>query len=260
MSCRGMVRASVCAGLCGIVLLVLAVILLTDEALSQSPEQDAKIANSLAAMLRAGRTVISANQERINDPNIGDKGLDGNTVLAEAVKVYQETAKAEDPRSFAPNSRHGKLIRWQMDSIVEVIDAHQQTINRQGIGFKGFIPAVFARLVNEAFNRRAEGSAEMKVTAPPELIRNRKAQADQWENEIIRQKLLDAAWPKGQSYTATVQLKGRPAHRTMVPEYYVSSCLACHGSPKGDIDVTGFPKEGGKEGDLGGVISIGLFQ
>jgi hypothetical protein len=45
----------------------------------------------------------------------------------------------------------------------------------------------------------------------------------------------------------------------MVPEYYVPSCLTCHGGPAGELDVTGYPKEGAHEGDLGGVISIGLI-
>jgi hypothetical protein len=46
----------------------------------------------------------------------------------------------------------------------------------------------------------------------------------------------------------------------MTPDYYAASCLICHGSPKGETDITGYPKEGGKEGDLGGVISIVLFR
>jgi hypothetical protein len=46
----------------------------------------------------------------------------------------------------------------------------------------------------------------------------------------------------------------------MVPEYYPASCLACDGSPKGEMDITGYPKEGAKRGDLGAVISITLFQ
>jgi hypothetical protein len=46
----------------------------------------------------------------------------------------------------------------------------------------------------------------------------------------------------------------------LFPEYYAESCLSCHGEPKGEIDVTGYPKEGGKMGDLGGAISIVLFR
>jgi uncharacterized protein DUF3365 len=221
--------------------------------------EETEIAKNLAAMLRAGRTVISQNQDRINDPNIGDKGLDGKTILRQATKLYQENTGV-DPLSIDSKSRLGKLIRAQMDSIVEVIDAHQQTINRPGVGFKGFIPAVFARLVNEAFARRAGSNAEIKVTVPPQLIRNRKVQPDEWETEVIRDKLLSVGWPKDQPYAAGTLRNGRPAYRTVVPEYYGRSCLACHGSPKGEIDITGYPKEGAKEGDLGGVISITLFR
>jgi hypothetical protein len=227
-------------------------------AFGQSADEDAQIAKSLATMLRAGRTVVSQNQERINDPKLGDKGLDGKTVLAKAIAIYKESGV--DPLSIDPNSRHGKLLRMQMDSIVEVIDAHQQTINRPGVGFKGFIPAVFGRLVNEAFGRRATGIAEMKVTAPPQLLRNAKAKPDDWESGVIKDKLLSASWQKGQLFAAVAPSNGRQAYRTAVPEYYGASCLTCHGSAKGEIDITGYAKEGGSEGDLGGVISITLYR
>jgi hypothetical protein len=223
------------------------------------PEDDAQIAQSLATMLRAGRTVVSLHQNSINDPNIGDKGFDSQTVLKEATGIYQKAAGA-DPMAIDPNSRHGKLIHMQMDAIAEVIEAHQATINRKGVGFKGFIPAVFGRLTNESFGRRAVGLAEMKVTAPPQFIRNIKAKADVWESEVIHDKLLLASWPKDQWFAAVAQANGRPAHRTAVPEYYGATCLSCHGSPQGEIDITGYPKEGGKVGDLGGVISITLFK
>ena len=222
-------------------------------------DEDAQIAQSLANMLRAGRLVVSRHQDSINDPNLGNKGFDSKTVLNEAIKIYQG-AGGIDPMSIDPNSRHGKLIHMQMDAIAEVIDAHQQTINRKDVGFKGFIPAVFGRLTNESFGRRAVGLAEMKVTAPPQFIRNVKAKADDWEGGVIRDKLLLASWPKDQSFAAVVQTGGKVAHRTAVPEYYGASCLSCHGSPQGEIDITGYPKEGGKEGDLGGVISITLFK
>lgn len=212
---------------------------------------DAQIAESLANMLRAARTVVSRHQASINDPNLGDKGFDSKFVVAEAVKIYQATAGL-DPTTIDPNSRHGKLIRMQLDSIAEVIDAHQETLNRKDVGFKGFIPAVFGRLTNELFGRRAVGLAEMKVTAPPQFIRNAKAKADDWEGGVIRDQLLLASWPKEQSFAAVTQAKGKPAHRTAVPEYYGASSLSCHGSPQGEIDITGYPKEGGR-----GAISAG---
>jgi cytochrome c553 len=223
------------------------------------PDDDAAIARSLADMLRASRQVISSNQTRINDPNLGDKGLSGQVVLQQAVEVYKK-ATGTDPASIDPASRLGRLLRAQMDAIVEATDANQATINAKGVGFKAFIPAVFARLVNEAFESRAKDEAQIKVTAPEQLVRNRKSRPDEWEGDVIRSKLLQADWPRGQAFAADATTKGRSAYRMMMPEYYANSCLSCHGSPKGETDITGYPKEGGKEGDLGAVISVTLFK
>jgi hypothetical protein len=227
--------------------------------LQAEPTDDASIAKSLADMLRAARQVISSNQARINDPNLGDKGLTGQVVLQQAVEIFKKTT-GTDPASIDPTSRLGRLMHAQMDAIVEATDANQATINAKGVGFKAFIPAVFARLVNESFESHAKNEAQIKVTAPEQLVRNRKSRPDSWESEVISSKLLQEGWPRGQAYSAEIDTKGRPAFRMMMPEYYANSCLSCHGSPKGETDITGYPKEGGKEGDLGAVISVTLFK
>lgn len=219
---------------------------------------DLAIAQSLATMLQSARAVISTNQERINDPALGDKGLSGAAVLEKAIANYRQ-ATGRDPNTIDPASYEGRLIRAQMDAVVEVMDSNQETINAKGKGFKGFIPATFTRLVNEAFEARAGKEASMKFTAPPVLIRNRKARPDAFEAAAIRDYLEKADWPKGQIYSAMVSEEGQERARVMVPEYYVPSCLTCHGDPAGELDVTGYPKEGAHEGDLGGVISIGLI-
>jgi len=222
-------------------------------------DDDVATAKSLAAMMRAGRTVVSRHQGEINDPNVGDKGLTGDKMLAEAVAAYKQ-ATGEDPNAVDPASKRGRLLRAQMDAIREVWDANQPTINEKGLGFKGFIPATFGRLVNESFGQRTAGEASVKNTAPPDLVRNRKAEPDAWERQVIAQDFLSPSWPKGKEYSAVVESQGRPAFRIAVPEYYAASCLACHGGPKGEIDITGYPKEGAQAGDLGGVISITLFR
>jgi hypothetical protein len=244
----------------------LAAILLTLTLLTHAPAatpddlaQDRTIADSLAAMLQAGRTVVSANQDRINDPSLGPKGLDGKTVLADAIARYQ-TATHTDPTKIDPTSRQGTLMRAMMDSIVAVMDTAQPDINAKGVGFKGFIPAVFGRLVSEEFDRRANGAATIKVTAPLDRVRNRTARPDAFETQVIEQKFLTPAWPRGTPYAETVQQGDGHAFRVMVPEYYGASCLACHGTPKGSTDITGYPREGFAAGDLGGVISITLLH
>ena len=181
-------------------------------------EGDMAVARSLAQMLQDARTVISDAQDLINDPAQGDKHLTGEVVVARTVELYSK-ATGVDPRKIDPSSRKGRLLHAMMAAIGEVVDDNQGTINAKGMGFKGFIPAVFARLVAEEFERDAKDEAEVKVTAPPELVRNRKARPDKWEAEIIKTKLLDPAWPAGKPYSETSTNNGRQAFRVMVPEY-----------------------------------------
>ena len=168
---------------------------------------DVHVAESLSTLLQAARTVVSRHQAEINNPDVGDKGFTGAKVLAEAVSAYKN-ATGVDPSAIDPSTRQGRLLRAQMDSIVEVVDANQQTINKKGLGFKAFIPATFGRLVNEAFSRRAGQEAEVKVTAPSDRIRNLKARADPWELKVITEKFLLTSWPKGKDFSADGRKQG----------------------------------------------------
>ncbi len=213
----------------------------------------------LAALLRAGRGVISKHQDVINDPAIGDKGVDGESVISEAVASYTDKVGAP-PLSDATPEPERLLMQALMDSMREVVDEHEAEIDTPGMGFKGFIPAVYGRLVGERFAEKVGSEARIKVTAPVNLVRNRKARPDDWEKSVIEGRFLRPDWKKGEAVTEHAEMAGRPAFRMLMPEYYSASCLTCHGSPAGEVDVTGYPKEGGAEGDLGGAISITLFQ
>lgn len=248
--------ANLCVLACAAIIvasLTLATQILADES------EEVAVALSLAKMLQAGRQVISGNQVLINDPNRGDKGLTGDVVLAEAIENYRK-ATGIDPRSIAPTSRQGRLLQTEMAAIKEVVDENQSFINEKGVGFKGFIPAVFARLVTERLEEKIGTEVLIKVTAPPSLVRNRKSRPDQWEQSVIEGKFLAPEWTRGQVFHQEQPNQGRDAFRVMVPEYYTASCLSCHGQKKGEVDITGYPKEGASEGDLGGVISITLFR
>ena len=107
------------------------------------------------------------------------------------------------------------------------------------------MPAVFGRLVHERFYELEGDQAVIKVTAPPHLVRNRKARPDDWEIGVIADHLTSEDWPRNKIFAAEADYKGQPAYRVLVPEYYSEGCIACHGGPKGEIDVTGYPKEGG---------------
>lgn len=227
--------------------------------LAASNAEDLAIARDLATLLRSARTVISVKQALINDPAIGDKGITGVSVMREAARNFRK-ATGRTPDAAGPDARRGRLMRALIESITEVVDEASPSINKPGIGFKGFVPAVFARLVNERFASKVGDEASIKVTAPPRLVRNRMARPDSWERSIFADHLLSPVWPRGKEFATVTRKKGRDAYRVLMPEYYGKGCLACHGTPKGQIDVTGYPKEGGKLGDLAGAISIALFR
>jgi hypothetical protein len=221
-------------------------------------EEQLHAALVLAGVLRAARSVVAGHQALINDPERGDKGLTGDAVVSQTLEQFKSQTGSDLQTALPPKLR--RLVDAELEAIREVMDDNQNRINRQGVGFKGFVPAVFGRLVTEALQRRVGEEVLIKITAPPELVRNRKARPDSWETTVIKEKLLSEAWPTDKVYAEMTKLDDRPAFRVMVPEYYSSGCLACHGEPKDEIDITGYPKEGGKVGDLGGVISITLFR
>jgi hypothetical protein len=245
-------RGSIAGALVGCALVV-------SSAVGAGVTEDEAMGTRLAELLSAARSIVSNYQTLINDPARGDKHLDSERFTREAIAVYSKNT-SHDPLSGEMTERDRRLLEAQIAAMREVIDEQQADINRPGIGFKGFVPAVFARLMNEKFAAKVGNEARVRVTAPEQLVRNRKSLPDAWEAKIIETVFSDPKRPKGEPYTEITEVDGRRAFRMLLPEYYTVSCLVCHGEPKGEIDVTGYPREGGKAGDLGGAISIVLFQ
>ena len=82
------------------------------------------------------------------------------------------------------------------------------------------------------------------------------------EANIIEGTLSDPKRPKGEALYGGHRGGRTPRHFACCFPNTIRRLpgLSCHGEPKGAIDVTGYPKEGGKAGDLGGAISIVLFK
>lgn len=235
---------------------VFSIIFLSVLSIAQARAADAtqeELANELTVLLRSGRKVISANQDLINDAEKGDKGLSADKVLAQAKENYAKDAGK--PLTKAPDgSLLARSQKAMLDSIVEVMTKNQALINEKGKGFKGFLPAVFARQVAESFSSKMAGEIIVKLTAPKELIRNRTNRPDEWEHLVFVQQFKKADYVKGKPYSEVVG----GTFRYIIPEYYGPTCLSCHGEPKGEKDITGGLKEGAKLGDLGGAVSLSI--
>jgi hypothetical protein len=213
----------------------------------------------LAYILCAAEKVIADNQDLIDDPTKGDKGLSTAVVLAKAAENYQAARKEAMPKPEG-DSRGAKMNKTLLSIISGVMDKAQPLINESGKGYKSFLPPIFTDQVAREFSRTMEGTAVIRITAPKELIRNRRHKPDDWENNVIETQFKAAAWEKGKAFIERVEYKGKPGIRLLVPQYYDQSCLKCHGEPKGERDLNGGIKEGAKLGDLGGAISVILHD
>jgi hypothetical protein len=208
----------------------------------------------LTSLLRAARQVISDDE----DAMAAGKFLSGKELVERAKAKYAEQTGRALP-NLDPASPEGRMLQAEMEAIQEVMDESQFSGLRSHGNFKGVIPAVFTYQVAQRFTGKVGEFAYVKLTAPPELIRHQPNTPDAWEKNVIQDKFQSPGWNKGEFVEEVAELNGKKAYRVIIPEYYEPSCLACHGEPKGSVDITGGKKEGGKLGDLGGAISAAIY-
>ncbi len=214
---------------------------------AEKPEE--KLAKSLAALLVAGRAVVAQNQPLINDASRGDKGF---TPAAFGAAVAAELkAKTGIELAALGASRADRLMKALFEAEQQTVAEAQPTINLAGMGFKGFTPAVFGLHTAEKFGK-ATGLA-LKQTS--DKYRNPVNQPDAFEKAVLA-KFAGAGWEKGQGYAEVADHGGRKVLRYLQPLYIAKPCLSCHGEPKGELDVAGRAKEGYREGELRGAVSV----
>jgi Protein of unknown function (DUF3365) len=209
------------------------------------------LAEHLIELVNIGRTVVSEHQDTINDAAKAEKGFTADFVADQVMERFKKKTKIDlrIPNVVPQAQFYLALVETER----EVVDEAQPVINRQGVGFKGFLHAVFARRVGEHFYKKS--GVRMKLTGIN--YRNPNNKPDYFEEEVLRM-FSDPRHPKGQSYVRNTMFDGRPVLRMVDPEYAAASCLSCHGPPKGERDITGMKKEGWKEGDFAGAISLVL--
>ncbi len=216
------------------------------------------LAKDMATLFRSARAVISKHQAKINDPELGDKGLTADFVVNEA-KANYKAATGHD-LAVDTGTKQGQFLQAQLDAIGSVMNDAQGLINEKGKGLKGFLPAIFAAQVASKTSESLAGKAKIKLTAPKEYVRNRKNRPDKWEHNVIETMFKSEGYEKDKTFSEDVTEGDKTAFRFILPEYYKEGCLGCHGDPKGELDITGGKKEGGKLGELGGAISVTIFE
>jgi Protein of unknown function (DUF3365) len=209
----------------------------------------------LAILLDSGRATIAANQKLINDPDKSDKGFTPEVFERQLIAIFKERSGIDLSRleeRHVPKDAKALLTRL-LDESKKTVASYQPAINIQGIKYKGLIPATFGTETASRF--QAWSGIYMKQTAPDALLRNPKNKADEFEVQALS-KFASPGYPRSGENIISATVENGTAVRVLLPLFYSQQCLGCHGEPKGQRDISGYPKEGGKEGDLGGAISV----
>lgn len=213
-------------------------------------------ARLLAILLDSGRVAIGRNQALINDPAGAQTAFTQELFAAQTAAIFKERTghNVNDlPNASMPPLAKRLLERLLLES-KKTVDSYQPVLTMKGLKYKGLIPATFGTETATRFQKWS--GVYLKQTAPEHLLRNAGNKPDSFEAEHMKA-LSEASF---QSNTGTVisKIDGNNSVRVLLPLFYEKTCLSCHGEPKGERDISGYPKEGGKEGQLGGAISVKL--
>lgn len=206
-------------------------------------------AHYLATLLNVGRLVVERNQALINDPQKGAKGFTPETFEHQVVEEFlrQTTLDLNRLPSSLPSLAIAQLPLL-LQSSKEVIDDAQFVINQRGIGYKNFIPATFGSQAARKFSNRSHVKIKQTALNP----RNLKNTPDAYEEQALKRLAMQPAL----NTPITEWIDEGKTLRALTPIYYSQDCLVCHGDPKGILDMSGYLREGARDGDLAGAISI----
>ncbi len=226
-------------------------------ALAGPVEDASETGRLLAILLDTGRATIAKKQDLINDASKGNKEFTSDVFERQVAEEFQQRTgialtnleAAEVPAMAKP------LLARLMQESKKTIDTYQSVINVPGFAYKGLIPATFGTETASRF--QSWSGIYMKQTAPSHLVRNPRNKPDEYESAVLA-KFSSAPSTETPDTVFTEVTDDGKFVRVLLPLFYQRSCLACHGEPKGQRDISGYPREGAKEGELGGAISIKL--
>jgi general secretion pathway protein A len=208
-----------------------------------------RAAELLATFLNAGRAVVEQHQSLINDPRKGDKGFTPEVFERSVLEEFSRQTHIHlwaPPPSLPASTRD--LLALLLRTSKEVVADAQFVINQRGIGYKNFIPATFGSQAARKFSARSKVTIKQTALDP----RNLHNAPDTYERKV----LLGLATQPTASPPVIEWVEGGTTLRVITPLYYSEGCLICHGSPKGILDISGYPREGAQVGELAGAISI----
>ena len=148
--------------------------------------------------------------------------------------------------------QQARALSANMEAVWEFMNHNQDKINYDSAGnfeFKGLQCSIAGRSVGAYFSRDTDYTVRYVSDTPRNI-------AD--EPDAFEQAAIDAfrADPNLAEYYEFADIDGQRVFRYAEPMALVESCLSCHGEPAGEIDLSGYPREGLPEGYIYGVLSM----
>lgn len=147
----------------------------------------------------------------------------------------------------------GMVLTQQMDAVWEFMASNQYRLEQisyteDGV-YQGLHCAIVGRSIGQLFTSQSSYTTRFVNFNP----RNASDQPDEFEAVALDAFYAD---PECREFYQITEFQGEEVFRYSAPMRIEENCLDCHGEPAGEIDVTGYAKEGWKTGDVGGAISI----
>ncbi len=208
-------------------------------------------ARLLAVLLDSGRNVINEHQVLSDAQQKTEKDFTADLFERQLLDVFRSrsgTDLANLREAKIPAGAKKLLKELVLDSKQVVAEAHVE-INRPGGKVKELIPAIFGSRVATRFTERTH--VRLKQTA---LVPRNPLNAPDTAERAALETFADPAYPLEKVISEVTTKSG--SLRLMFPLYTTRKCLDCHGDPKGELDRTGYPREGLKLGQNAGAISV----
>lgn len=145
-----------------------------------------------------------------------------------------------------------RVLVTEMDAMWDFISLNQNVINYTADGsydYKGLHCAIAGKSVAALFSGKSDYSIRFTNLNPRNIYNT----PDAYEAAAIETFLADDSVDEAWGYETE---DGQQVFRYVRAMDVSDDCVECHGEPAGEIDATGYPKEGWKVGDVAGAVSV----
>ncbi len=185
-------------------------------------------------------------------------GLLSGVLLVFSVAFIAYTYADQRSRVESEMLEQSRMLVSEMDAVWDFVSINQYTINHTSSGdydFKSLHCAIAGKAVAVLFTRNTDYSIRFTNLNPRNIFNK----PDAYEQEALEGFFAGEACGESSDNAEVYGFSDKDGQqvfryvRTMV---YGQECMECHGTPAGEIDVTGYPKEGAQVGDIAGAVSV----